>query len=137
MTHVNNATVNNEAKGGAGGAGGADGEGGVAMVIATPAPDATSAAAAAAGTSGGGGGGGVGVGFDSVVPLSVVGVTPLPPVIHDVRTCERCFERSACMLYHKAMEGGTTETSGLKDDMYQQLTAHITKKDQEYFRLVS
>lgn len=37
----------------------------------------------------------------------------LPPMLRDPHKCMRCFRFKACMLYHKSLEGGTAETSGV------------------------
>lgn len=42
------------------------------------------------------------------------GGAALPPVIRRARECGKCFQNSECMLYHRAVEGGDEESSGLE-----------------------
>lgn len=42
------------------------------------------------------------------------GGAALPPVIRRARDCGICFQNSECMLYHRAVEGGDEESSGLE-----------------------
>ena len=57
----------------------------------------------------------------------------LPPMKKDDFQCGRCYAKTACFVYHKATEQGDGESSGLPA-AFNQLTAHLTLKDQTFFR---
>ena len=65
-------------------------------------------------------------------PGDLARVDLLPPMLRNLRDCEKCFSSSECVLYHAAAEGGTAESSGL-DDFFNQKLAHLAKSDLEYF----
>ena len=46
------------------------------------------------------------------------GGAALPPVIRRARDCGMCFQNSECMLYHRAVEGGDEESSGLEPGVF-------------------
>lgn len=48
------------------------------------------------------------------------GGSALPPVLRRPRECGMCFQNSACMLYHRAAEGGDEETSGLDRGVFEE-----------------
>ncbi|KAF3939552.1 hypothetical protein ABW19_dt0210524 [Dactylella cylindrospora] len=56
----------------------------------------------------------------------------LPPMLQDKRTCGKCYAKTSCFVYHKAMENGTDETSGV-GDIFNKETAHITPVHSEFF----
>ncbi|GEQ69035.1 hypothetical protein JCM33374_g2706 [Metschnikowia sp. JCM 33374] len=45
--------------------------------------------------------------------------------------CDRCFVQSSCMTYNYLTENGTAEDSGLKDGVFEDLTAHL-EGNEEY-----
>jgi DNA replication ATP-dependent helicase Dna2 len=51
--------------------------------------------------------------------------TGLPEVIQNVRTCRYCNVSEACMIYHKANEQGTSESSGV-GTIFTDATDHLT-----------
>ena len=57
----------------------------------------------------------------------------LPPMLQRPHLCNRCYAQTACFTYHKLVEDGNSETSGLKekfDDMVQ----HLKPIHQEFFK---
>ena len=46
--------------------------------------------------------------------------------------CNRCFQKSICMLYHQS-NGGTAHSSGLREEEYDSLVGHLTKHETDYF----
>uniref|UniRef100_A0A7S2S4F0 DNA replication ATP-dependent helicase/nuclease n=1 Tax=Mucochytrium quahogii TaxID=96639 RepID=A0A7S2S4F0_9STRA len=60
----------------------------------------------------------------------------LPPVLqNEPYTCERCYEKSTCMRYHRALDDGTPETSGIDRDDFNKITAYISKPQLAYLKL--
>lgn len=57
----------------------------------------------------------------------------LPPMKKKPPMCNKCYARTPCFIYHKLLEGGDGETSGLGDD-FEASTAHLTHGDREFFR---
>lgn len=43
--------------------------------------------------------------------------------------CDRCFVQQSCMTYNHLTEGGTSEISGLKEGLYDEITGHLVAKD--------
>ncbi|KAJ3163715.1 Tripartite DNA replication factor [Geranomyces michiganensis] len=58
--------------------------------------------------------------------------TKLPPVIQRADTCQRCYALDKCLLYHKAVEFGTAETSAL-GHLFDKQTSHLTPAQLEFF----
>ncbi|KAF3905451.1 hypothetical protein ABW20_dc0103994 [Dactylellina cionopaga] len=56
----------------------------------------------------------------------------LPPMLQDKRTCGRCYAKTSCFVYHKTMENGTVETSGI-GDIFAKETAHLNETHAEFF----
>ena len=66
---------------------------------------------------------------------STMGTAPaLPPMIQNAQQCGRCFARHNCLLYHKAVENGTVESSGVEPALWLEATQHVTAVQLEYFR---
>ncbi|KAF7299539.1 DNA replication helicase [Mycena chlorophos] len=57
----------------------------------------------------------------------------LPPTIDDERSCKRCFNLDACMLYRKAVENVVDSNSPIAD-IYERKTAHITPEQATFFK---
>ncbi|CAG8477198.1 11131_t:CDS:2 [Funneliformis caledonium] len=57
----------------------------------------------------------------------------LPPMIKDPQACGKCNIRSTCFLYHKAIENGKSEDSGVVD-LFNESTAHLGEVHLEFFR---
>nr|CAG8503282.1 11169_t:CDS:10 [Entrophospora candida] len=56
----------------------------------------------------------------------------LPPMLKNEYVCKNCFVRSSCLLYHKAVEKGNEETSGL-GMFFKQETGHLNNKYSKFF----
>ncbi|XP_047126178.1 DNA replication ATP-dependent helicase/nuclease DNA2 isoform X2 [Hydra vulgaris] len=57
----------------------------------------------------------------------------MPSVLGDKRKCARCFQNQTCMLYHKAVENGNANTSGV-DSLFMDLTNHINNNQLDFFK---
>ncbi|KAL7749086.1 DNA replication endonuclease-helicase Dna2 [Sorochytrium milnesiophthora] len=57
----------------------------------------------------------------------------LPPMLGNERICKSCFSRNACMLYHKATEDGTAETSQI-GAQFDEITGHLSELDLAFFQ---
>jgi CRISPR/Cas system-associated exonuclease Cas4 (RecB family) len=57
----------------------------------------------------------------------------LPPMIMNAHQCGRCFQKDSCMLSHKAMEGGTAETSGV-EGIFEGCVGNLTDRQLDYCR---
>ncbi|KAI8329753.1 DNA replication factor Dna2-domain-containing protein, partial [Chlamydoabsidia padenii] len=57
----------------------------------------------------------------------------LPSMIKDLHSCQYCSMGNACVIYHKAVEGGSAETSGL-GQWFNDHTAHINDKAAAFYR---
>ena len=60
---------------------------------------------------------------------------PLPAVVKNANgICENCYEKQSCMIFHKATEGGSLESSGLSPDTYNTLVGDLEGSYLEYFQ---
>jgi DNA replication ATP-dependent helicase Dna2 len=59
--------------------------------------------------------------------------TQLPPMIKRQSSCNRCFSKTPCFIYHKLADDGDGETSGLGDEFVKAMD-HLTPKDRDFFR---
>jgi len=57
----------------------------------------------------------------------------LPPMLQDPKACGSCFQREACMLLHKGVEGGTPETAGA-GNVFDEDTSHLRRTHTEFLR---
>lgn len=57
----------------------------------------------------------------------------IPPMIKNIHTCQYCYINDACAIYHKAIERGNSETSGLYK-LFDDKTDHMTKSTSDFFR---
>ena len=57
----------------------------------------------------------------------------LPTMIMDDHRCGHCFQKDSCMLYHRAVEGGTAETSGV-ESLFNAAVGHLTDRHLDYCR---
>ncbi|KAI8895342.1 AAA domain-containing protein [Globomyces pollinis-pini] len=55
------------------------------------------------------------------------------PEINYSSACSRCFINSECLIYHKAIEDGTGETSGMPA-LFNEKTDHLTPKHIEFIK---
>lgn len=59
--------------------------------------------------------------------------TALPPMLRNPNHCGRCYEKTSCFTYHKLIEDGNGETSGLKEK-FENLVRHLKPAHREFFR---
>ena len=58
----------------------------------------------------------------------------LPPMLKSAHLCTRCYAKTPCFIYHKLMDDGDGESSGVGDN-FLHLVKHLTPVHQEFFRL--
>lgn len=58
----------------------------------------------------------------------------LPPMAKREHLCKRCYAQTSCFTYHKLVEDGTGETSGLKE-IFDDAVGHLQPKHQAFFKL--
>ncbi|KAK6495309.1 Tripartite DNA replication factor [Arthrobotrys musiformis] len=56
----------------------------------------------------------------------------LPPMLQDKRLCGRCYAKTTCFVYHKTMENGDEETSGV-GDVFTKEASHLNQTHSEFF----
>ena len=56
----------------------------------------------------------------------------LPPMIKRPHTCGKCFAKTPCFLYHKLVEDGNGETSGL-GEKFDEFVKHLNPSHQMFF----
>lgn len=57
----------------------------------------------------------------------------LPPMIQRPHVCGRCYAQTPCFIYHKLIDDGTGETSGM-GEKFDDLVKHLNPSHQEFFR---
>lgn len=57
----------------------------------------------------------------------------LPPMIKKEHMCKNCYAQTSCFTYHKLVENGNGETSGM-GEIFEQEVKHLTPIHQEFFR---
>ena len=57
----------------------------------------------------------------------------LLPTIKEENKCNSCFARQTCALYHKAVEGGSAQSSGFPQE-FDKLTSHLSEAQCHYFK---
>ncbi|KAK5013370.1 DNA replication endonuclease-helicase Dna2, partial [Cryomyces antarcticus] len=57
----------------------------------------------------------------------------LPPMIQNPRKCGGCYAKTACFIYHKLAEDGTTESSGAKEK-FKEVVRNLKPIHQEFFK---
>ncbi|KAK5956257.1 DNA replication endonuclease-helicase Dna2 [Knufia fluminis] len=57
----------------------------------------------------------------------------LPPMIKKEHLCKRCYAQTSCFSYHKLVEGGDGETSGLKE-VFDDAVGHLQPHHQTFFK---
>jgi len=58
--------------------------------------------------------------------------TPVPGLLRNDRVCRRCPVAPSCMVFHKSVEGGSKETSGV-GDLFEEFTDHLKSDEINYF----
>ncbi|KAI9782713.1 MAG: Tripartite DNA replication factor [Geoglossum umbratile] len=56
----------------------------------------------------------------------------LPPMLKSPHMCGNCYAKTSCFIYHKLLDDGNGETSGLKDKFDEQVR-HLKPKHKEFF----
>lgn len=67
------------------------------------------------------------------IAASVVHGLNLNSMLKKEFTCKSCFSQNVCMIYHKTMENGTSESSGVKET-FEKNTNNITESDSKFIR---
>ncbi|KAI8384352.1 DNA replication factor Dna2-domain-containing protein [Radiomyces spectabilis] len=57
----------------------------------------------------------------------------LPQMVKRLHSCQRCNMNDACLIYHKATENGTRDSSGL-GNWFEAKTAHLSEEHSAFFR---
>lgn len=57
----------------------------------------------------------------------------LPPMIKRPSMCNRCYSKTACFIYHKLVDDGDGETSGLGDEFVKAME-HLNPSHRDFFR---
>lgn len=56
----------------------------------------------------------------------------LPPMKRSTNTCDKCYAKVSCFIYHKLADNGDNETSGMKSK-FDEVVRHLTPTHQEFF----
>lgn len=67
------------------------------------------------------------------IASSIVHGLKLNSMLKREMTCKGCFSQNVCMIYHKAMENGDSETSGVKET-FEKNTNNITETDTKFIK---
>ncbi|KAI9851445.1 MAG: Tripartite DNA replication factor [Thelocarpon superellum] len=57
----------------------------------------------------------------------------LPPMLKSPHLCGRCYAKVPCFIYHKLIDGGTSETSGVKEK-FNEVVQHLKPEHQTFFQ---
>lgn len=57
----------------------------------------------------------------------------LPEMIKKEHLCKRCYAQTSCFAYHKLVENGTGETSGMKE-IFDDAVGHLRPEHQSFFK---
>ncbi|KAI9811108.1 MAG: Tripartite DNA replication factor [Thelocarpon impressellum] len=57
----------------------------------------------------------------------------LPPMLKNSHMCGRCYAKVPCFIYHRLMDDGTGETTGLKDK-FDEVVRHLRPEHQTFFK---
>jgi DNA replication ATP-dependent helicase Dna2 len=57
----------------------------------------------------------------------------LPPMIQKPHSCKNCYAQTTCFIYHRLVEYGNGETSGLKE-LFDQAMSHLAPSHEAFFR---
>ena len=64
----------------------------------------------------------------------MVNKASIPSMIRNAGLCSRCFHLNNCVIYHKAVENGSAESSGIAT-LFQERTQHLKQSHFDYFSL--
>ncbi len=56
----------------------------------------------------------------------------LPPMLKSVHLCNKCYAQTPCFIYHKLVDGGDGETSGMREK-FDGVVKHLNPNHQEFF----
>jgi len=56
----------------------------------------------------------------------------LPPMLKSVHLCNKCYAQTPCFIYHKLLDGGNGDTSGMKEK-FDQVVKHLSPNHQQFF----
>lgn len=56
----------------------------------------------------------------------------LPPMLKRAYTCGKCYAKTPCFIYHKLVDEGNEETSGM-GDKFNDVVGHLNLKHQQFF----
>lgn len=57
----------------------------------------------------------------------------LPPMLKNPHQCTRCYAKTTCFLYHKLLEDGDGETSGMRNK-FDDICRHLKPNHQSFFK---
>jgi DNA replication ATP-dependent helicase Dna2 len=57
----------------------------------------------------------------------------LPPMARKRHLCKSCFAQTSCFTYHKLVEGGDGESSGMQE-IFDEAVAHLTPAHRDFFK---
>ncbi|RMZ78750.1 hypothetical protein DV737_g3742, partial [Chaetothyriales sp. CBS 132003] len=57
----------------------------------------------------------------------------LPPMLQKPHTCKSCYSKSECFTYHKLIDGGDGDTSGL-GNTFNQMVSHLQPSHASFFK---
>ncbi|EEH08040.1 conserved hypothetical protein [Histoplasma capsulatum G186AR] len=57
----------------------------------------------------------------------------LPPMLKQSRICNQCYAKNACFIYHKVMDDGDGESSGMGSS-FLEVVGHLTPSHQNFFK---
>ncbi len=55
----------------------------------------------------------------------------LPPMLRQAYTCNKCYAKTPCFIYHKLVENGNGETSGL-GDKFEEVVKHLNHEHRRF-----
>lgn len=56
----------------------------------------------------------------------------LPPMLKSVHLCNKCYAQTPCFIYHKLLDGGNGDTSGMKEK-FDEVVKHLNPNHQQFF----
>ncbi|KAJ3009133.1 UNVERIFIED_CONTAM: Tripartite DNA replication factor [Siphonaria sp. JEL0065] len=64
---------------------------------------------------------------------SAITSSKLPEMIQNTRTCTHCYSLNTCLVYHKAVENGDADTSGL-GSLFEEITKDLSPNHAAFFK---
>lgn len=59
--------------------------------------------------------------------------TALPPMVKRPHLCQQCYSKTACFIYHKLLDDGDGETSGVGAS-FNEVVGHLDARHRDFFR---